>query len=161
MCANRSVCLSAVGAGTGLSWTSPVLPQLDDANGTLISGKGTLYMNTEQRKCNITLRLLNNMNTYTRSVSYRVITYNNTTERNRTNGTSKPWAILPPKRCVPERRSEVSRVIRLIYGCLSHCRRVRFAATESFYYRQVSGWPKCLSTRRTCVQCVLCAHLSK
>lgn len=45
-----AVCLSAVVAGTGLSWTSPVLPQLDDANGTLISGNGTLYASAEQRE---------------------------------------------------------------------------------------------------------------
>lgn len=45
-----AVCLSAMGAGTGLSWTSPVLPQLDNLNGTLVSGNGTLYMDPDQRK---------------------------------------------------------------------------------------------------------------
>lgn len=45
-----AVCLSAVSAGTALAWTSPVLPQLDDRNGTLISANGTLYMSSEQRE---------------------------------------------------------------------------------------------------------------
>lgn len=29
------VCMSAVAAGTGLAWTAPVLPQLDNVNATL------------------------------------------------------------------------------------------------------------------------------
>lgn len=52
-----AVCLSAMAAGTGLSWTSPVLPQLDNLNGTLVSGNGTLYMDPNQRKSSHLLQI--------------------------------------------------------------------------------------------------------